>query len=428
MGADVGGSELKRRARVLMADDMTGAGDSGVHFAAAGLRTALLPDGTAEALAEALAGHGMAALSTESRFLPPEGAAEAVRRTFRVCRAAGAEVVYKKMDSTLRGHPGAEIAALLEEGGFRAALVCPAMPKTGRAVRGGMLFLHGRPLGSAGGAEDPFNPVAGADVAAILAAGTALPAAALSLDAVRSGKGSAADGLAARMEARIAGGARLLVADAEEDGDLAALAAALRRVPGVLPAGAGGFAEAIAGAPVPYSGEAPRGRMLAVVGSLTEASRAQCDYAAAHGFRVLDIDAAAWSRDADAEIGRLCALAAPAVPGDAPLLLKNRVPPSGRIAVEDGIRAADMFADAARAVAVAAGCSVLYATGGSTAVAVLRRLGVRAVTLERECMPGVVLGSFAPAGTGLRWCISKSGGFGPPETIARLAERMQAQS
>jgi uncharacterized protein YgbK (DUF1537 family) len=55
-------------------------------------------------------------------------------------------------------------------------------------------------------------------------------------------------------------------------------------------------------------------------------------------------------------------------------------------------------------------------------MAVLRRLGVRAVTLEREFTPGVVLSSFAPAETQLRWFISKAGGFGGPDTITRLAE------
>jgi uncharacterized protein YgbK (DUF1537 family) len=55
-------------------------------------------------------------------------------------------------------------------------------------------------------------------------------------------------------------------------------------------------------------------------------------------------------------------------------------------------------------------------------MAVLRALGVDAVTLERECMPGVVMSSFAPEGTKLRRFVSKAGGFGGPETIVRIAE------
>jgi uncharacterized protein YgbK (DUF1537 family) len=156
----------------------------------------------------------------------------------------------------------------------------------------------------------------------------------------------------------------------------------------------------------------------------------QIDYAAAHGgFRLLDMDVEACREGADAEIARLCALAAGC---DTPLLLKNRVVPTGRIDVADGLRAAAVFAEAAQAVSAAAGCSILYVTGGSTAMSVLQRLGVDALTLERECMPGVVMSSFAPAGTNLRRFISKSGGFGGRDTIARLvdecvAERMEIQ-
>ncbi len=411
--------------RVVIADDITGAGDSGIHFAAAGQRIALLL--RREALEPALRDHEMAILSSESRFLAPDAAAEAARRAVRDCRAAGAAVVYKKIDSTLRGNPGAEIGAILDEAGFRTALVCPAMPKTGRAVRGGRLFLRGRPLVDTESGRDPFNPVPSADIAETLSEQTRLALATVSLAHVRAG----AEALAKIIAGLIAQGARILVADAESDFDLAAIAAAIRIVrreggeKTLLPVGAGGFAEAMAGCRKPYAGPVPAGRMLAVVGSLTQTSLDQIDHAARHGgFRLLEMDVGAWNADREAELRRLSESAAA---GGAPLLLKNRAAPTGRIDVAEGIRAAGMFAEAACAVARAGQCAILYATGGSTAMAVLQKLGVSAITLEREYMPGVVMSSFAPPGTGLRWFVSKAGGFGGPETIVRLAEAMRAE-
>lgn len=411
---------------VIIADDITGAGDSGIHFAVAGRRIALLL--SRAALGETLASHEMATLSSESRFLEPAEAAGAVRQIMRECRAAGADIVYKKIDSTLRGNPGAEIEAMLHEGTFRTALVCPAMPKTGRTVRGGKLFLHGQSLDDTESGKDPFNPVFSADIAGILAGQTDLPIAGISHAHVRAGE----EALAKIISSMTVNGARILVSDAESDFDLAAIAAAIRLLrddPGtagaqnILPVGAGGFAEAIAGPARPNAGAAPHGRMLAVVGSLTRTSLEQIDYAAIHGgFRLLDMDIEAWQTDPDAELRRLTALA---TLDDSPLLLKNRVAPSGRIDVADGIRAAAMFAETARAVSVAAGCGILYVTGGNTAMAVLQKLGVHAVTLEREYMPGVVMSSFAPAGTKLRCFISKAGGFGCPKTIVRLAEAIR---
>ncbi len=415
------------RKQIIIADDITGAGDSGIHFAVAGRKIALLLHSAA--LVETLAHHEMISLSSESRFLEPGEAAQAVRRTVRACRAAGAEIVYKKVDSTLRGNPGAEIEALLDEGEFDIALVCPAMPKTGRAIRGGRLFLHGESVNNTEMGNDPFNPVPNPDIAGILAGQTAVPVATISLAYVRAGE----EELAQCICSMIAHGARILVADAESGYDLATIAAAIRLLRSasgvigakrILPVGAGGFAEAIAGPAKPGCGSVPHGRMLAVVGSLTKTSLEQTDYALAHGgFRLLDMDISAWHNNPEAERRRLTALACI---DTSPLLLKNTVLPTGRIDVEVGIRAAAIFAEAARAISIAAGCEILYVTGGSTATAVLQKLGVHAVTLERECMPGVVISAFAPAGTKLRYFISKAGGFGGPETIARLAEATRA--
>lgn len=403
----------------ILADDITGAGDSGIHFAAAGRRVALLL--RRDALVEAFGSHDTVALSCESRFLEPAAAAREARLAVRDCRDAGADVAYKKIDSTLRGNPGAEIEAILDEGGFRAALVCPAMPKTGRVVRGGTMFLHDRPLDETEAGRDPFNPVASARVAEILSGQTALPIGSVGLDAVRAGKGALAGAVSSALDA----GARIIVADAAGDADLAALADLLRSFrrdasTRLLPVGAGGLAEALAGSPASSPGAAPRGRMLAVVGSLTSASMAQIDYAVAHGgFRPLELDLEAARIDPEAEYARLAAVANV----DAqPLMLKNRLLPSGRITSAEGEWAAAVFAEAARAVCAATGCSILYATGGSTAMAVMEALGIHSVTLVRECMPGVVLASLVSRETGLRWFISKAGGFGGPETIARLAE------
>jgi uncharacterized protein YgbK (DUF1537 family) len=71
----------------IIADDFTGAGDSGIHFAAAGKKTALLLDNAS--LAETLANHDAVAVSTETRFLPPHEAGMGVRAIVRSCRQPG---------------------------------------------------------------------------------------------------------------------------------------------------------------------------------------------------------------------------------------------------------------------------------------------------------------------------------------------------
>lgn len=113
----------------VIADDLTGACDSAAQFAAAGLRTSVAV--TAQDDAEVVA------FSTDSRDVD---AAEAVRRigALSVC-VRTAEILLKKIDSTLRGNTAPEILAALEYFGREIALVNPAFPAMGRIVENGSL-------------------------------------------------------------------------------------------------------------------------------------------------------------------------------------------------------------------------------------------------------------------------------------------------
>jgi len=116
---------------LLVADDLTGACDAAVHFAARGV--------AASVVMELVVTEGPAdearvlAVSTESRDLAP---GEIRARIAGAARSApAAERVFKKIDSTLRGNPGVEIAAAMEEFRCDRAVVCPAFPEF--ASRGG---------------------------------------------------------------------------------------------------------------------------------------------------------------------------------------------------------------------------------------------------------------------------------------------------
>jgi uncharacterized protein YgbK (DUF1537 family) len=125
---------------LLIADDLTGACDAAVPFAVAGLRTTVLlsADGDADDAR-------VLAVSTESRGLAPSDVAPRVRQAAERVARRGARVMFKKIDSTLRGNTAVEIAAALEEFGCRAAVVCPAFPAMNRMVHGGYLSVAGAP-------------------------------------------------------------------------------------------------------------------------------------------------------------------------------------------------------------------------------------------------------------------------------------------
>ena len=160
---------------LVIADDFTGALDTGIQFARHGIATTLfLSDAlTAGLLADCQT--DVVVADTESRHLPPEDAAARVRAVTRLAKAAGCPVFYKKTDSTLRGNLGAELAAMQDVCGAKRLWFSPAYPALGRTTRGGTQLVNGVPLARTDFAADPFNPVRTDFIPALLAEQTDRP-------------------------------------------------------------------------------------------------------------------------------------------------------------------------------------------------------------------------------------------------------------
>src|ERR671910_3094076 len=147
----------------VIADDLTGAADTGVQFVHAGYRTAVFFRAT-EMVADDL---DAVAFDTDSRAMP---AGFAAKRVLEVTRAAReARIVYKKLDSTLRGNVAAELAAALGGARRERAVVAPAFPAAGRTTAGGTQRVHGVPVDETEMANDPHTPVREAHVPSMLA-------------------------------------------------------------------------------------------------------------------------------------------------------------------------------------------------------------------------------------------------------------------
>lgn len=124
----------------LVSDDLTGALDSAVPFARAGWRTVVATG--LGALDRALAvGADVVAVSLNSREVDEATAA------FRARQAAAAlsdvPVLFKKIDSRMKGHVRAEALELAAARGLTRMIVCPAIPELGRCVVQGRVTGHG---------------------------------------------------------------------------------------------------------------------------------------------------------------------------------------------------------------------------------------------------------------------------------------------
>ena len=124
---------------LLIADDLTGACDAAVHFARRGYPANVHLDSDSEDT-------GVLAISAESRHLSAAELRQVMHGLAQRLPFARARILFKKIDSTLRGNVGAEIAAALTAFGCDAAVITPAFPAMGRTVEEGYLRVGGAEL------------------------------------------------------------------------------------------------------------------------------------------------------------------------------------------------------------------------------------------------------------------------------------------
>ncbi|ABG05899.1 conserved hypothetical protein [Rubrobacter xylanophilus DSM 9941] len=372
----------------IVADDLTGAMDSGVQLAAAGYATAVALQGAPLPPAPDL---DAVVAETGSRALPPGEAAARVRAAVGALRKAA--ILYKKVDSTLRGPVGAEVEAALAASGRERALISPAFPAAGRTTRGGVQLLCGEPVERTGFARDPRTPVRASGLRRLIpGVGAVL------------GTGELADPSRVRRALRRH---RLLVADAETDAHLEALVRAVPDPSQVLWVGSAGLARALA-ARYPGPRPAPEGplpaaeRVIAAVGSRNEVAVGQRELlAAAPGVVEAVVGEGGGGAVQEAaralEAGACCALLRPPEAAGGP---------------EAVLRA---LGEAAAGLVRSLPGAGLILTGGDTAAAVARELGAGGIRVLRELEPGVPVGVLL----GPHPCpvVTKAGGFGRPGTL-----------
>jgi uncharacterized protein YgbK (DUF1537 family) len=143
-----------------MADDLTGGADAGAQFAKRGLNTLLISiQGNLMIDFPQYNDRDVLAVNIDSRKLSPE---KAFHLTSSVLKGYNRElfpVIYKKIDSTLRGNIGYEIDAILKQTNISVCFIAPSYPEQNRTLVGGILMVGGKPLSLTEVAQDAASPV-----------------------------------------------------------------------------------------------------------------------------------------------------------------------------------------------------------------------------------------------------------------------------
>ncbi|MDA8252362.1 MAG: hypothetical protein M0Z28_24790 [Rhodospirillales bacterium] len=339
----------------LLADDLTGALDSAAAFCGGGAVCVflapppVLPAGPAAIDLGCRDGSEAAAVAATAAAAP---------------LLAGAGIAFLKIDSLLRGHWAAMLAALWRRGGFRHCVFAPAFPAQGRVTRQGRQFLRE--------ADGTLRPV------------TVDPRAALAAQGVTE----------------------IAVQDAAVEAELRAVVARGRALSGpVLWCGTAGLAMALADQPPPVVTRLPA-PALAVIGSNHAVALAQLrTLADASGTAPLRL------RGADGEVAEVsarlchpgCVVQADIPAGTAPDAAAARIAALLRATLPRLARPA-----------------TLIAAGGETLRSACEALGVARLDVDGAMAPGVPCSRLVGGvWDGVR-VVSKSGAFGAPDLLARL--------
>jgi uncharacterized protein YgbK (DUF1537 family) len=380
----------------LIADDLTGACDAGALYAGRGrvpVFVGEIPIGDEP---------DVAVVDTESRALAPAAAADRVATTARRLGArARQSVLFKKIDSTLRGPVAAELDSLLSSTGHRTAIVCPAFPEQARTVVDGILRIGALPAHESPIGRDPAYGGRTSSVVDIMGRGSRRPVLHWPLARLRGNR----DALTRDLEAAD----HVIVADAECDSDLDTIAEIALSRPSILLSGSAGLARAVAGsrgypnARVPL----PEGRVwLIVAGSLQPATRAQA--------RALEL------------AGVLCVRLNGRDPETGPLVARLESGHPVLITTADQIAAAQSVSTASRLGSLAATVlarsrpDLVVVTGGETAVALLRAVGTNTIDLLGVPASGLALGELSIGAASSVPLLTKAGGFGAPDLLVNL--------
>ena len=424
----IGEEEQPMLLLLILADDFTGALDTGVQFAACGIATRVVVGEQVDFAANDAA---VLVVDTETRHLPAAEAYAVIAKLTREAMSAGVFSIYKKTDSALRGNIGAELSALLKTSGERQLPFLPAFPQIDRVTRDGVHYISGVPVTESPFGIDPFEPVRHARVTELIGEQTDVPAHSFPTlkedEAVPEQEG-------------------ILVFDAGSLDDLASTGRALfQNGKPRLMAGCAGFAALLPDLmkmterrTVTMPKLDPR--LLVVCGSVNSITLRQLDVAEQNGFSRLrltprqKLDPGYWESENGKE----------ALQGINEMLAANPRciietndeggnQPTADYAAARGLDLEGLRVGIASSIGHMLGklftspaLGTLLLTGGDTLLQCMNCVGIKELEPVCEMEKGVVLARFTYCGC-TRYVITKSGGFGHEKLLLDLADRIAAE-
>ncbi|MBV4423649.1 four-carbon acid sugar kinase family protein [Clostridium tyrobutyricum] len=170
---------------VIIADDLTGANDTGAILAKNGLKVGTLLDKSDLSKFEKF---DVLSITTNSRGMSANDAYNKVYNAVNLFENKENIFFSKRIDSTLRGNVGYEIDSIIDNlGNDTKAIVVASFPNSGRVSIGDFLLVNGVPLENTEVSKDPTSPVKTSRVTEIIKNQSKRKVGFISLDKVLKG-------------------------------------------------------------------------------------------------------------------------------------------------------------------------------------------------------------------------------------------------
>ncbi len=406
---------------LVIADDFTGALDTGVQFAASGAETRVVTNIEYD-FSRTGREVQVLVLVAETRHVKWE---EAYRMVYGIAKRAcesGIPYLYKKTDSALRGNIGSELKAVLDAAGKRSLHFLPAFPRMNRVTRNGIHYIDGSPVHESVFGKDPFEPVTCSYIPDMMR-GEVPVTVVESMDGWERQNG-------------------VMVYDASTDEELMSIGSFLKEKGELgLTAGCAGFA-AVLPQLLGLSGKRCERipldkKFLVACGSVNPITVRQLDYAERAGMKRIRLTPEQkLEKDyLESEEGKraLEEWTKTALEEDYCIFDTNDLPgcraaceyagSHGLSLGELRVRIADTLGRVVEHLVRAGVKSTMLLTGGDTLMGFMRHIGCDEIVPVCEMAPGTVLSQVDIDGRTYS-IISKSGGFGEEKLIAELAEKI----
>jgi len=414
----------------IIADDLTGSTDTGVQFSKYGLRTLVVFDH--KSINDININSEIISINGETRNMDAKNAYDRVKEIVKITRTSGFNLFYKKIDSTLRGHPGIEIEAMLDELGFNMAFIVPAFPDNGRIVENGYLYIKKRSSSEKG---IQFHPIG--YVPDMIKNEITRPLAMIHTEEVRKGTENLKQKIDELRKAQM----QIFLIDAITGSDLDIIASAIKDYADAsVIAGSAGLAEHISSMwgfinnPTELYEENP---ILFLAGTYNPVTAEQIKVLTSqnsselielYSDKIID-------SDSKKEIGRVVdkvrkSLAQNKITIVAidTLLRNNKESYQLQMDSDEAEKIASCFGTIAKQLASEQLVKSLIVTGGDTAAHVFDALGAKGMILENEILPGIPNGKLIGGEFEGLQVVTKAGGFGEKNSFIEITKYLNGKA